>query len=113
MLRFEGDIVATVHSSFAAAYRTWFEVQGTAGILRVANLFRPQMSDIIELRRDDRVERIAVDGSASLFVREVEDFVAAALDGRVPALSLDESRTIAASLAALHRSVELRRPVQL
>ncbi len=113
LLRFSGHAVAMIHSSFRAAYRTWLEVAGTDGVMRVASPFKPGPREPIELQRGDRTETLWVDGSPVLFVRQVEDFVAAALDGRPPAVSLADSRGVAAALAALHRSVELRRPVQL
>lgn len=113
LLRFPSGVVATVHSSFRAAYRTWLEVAGAEGVLRVANPFKPAPEDGIELHRGDRVRRIRVAGSPALFVRQVEDFVAAALDGRAPAVSLQDSRGNAATLAALYASARTGRPVQL
>jgi predicted dehydrogenase len=113
MLRFPDQIVATIHSGFRAVYRTWLEITGLEGVVTVANPFKPSSREIIELRRGQSLETIAVEGSTLLFVREVEDFVAAALDGREPTLTLRESRTTAATLSALHRAAELGRPVQL
>lgn len=113
MLRFPNQVVATIHSGFRAAYRTWLEVSGADGVIAVPNPFKPSPKESIEIRRGQSVETIAVEGSSLLFVREVEDFVAAALDGREPTVTLRDSRTTAASLAALSRSAELGRPVQL
>ena len=81
--------------------------------MRVTSPYKPGPREPIELQRGDRAETVWVDGSSVLFVRQVEDFVAAALDGRSPVVSLADSRGVAAALAALHRSVELQRPVQL
>ena len=113
LLQFPGDIVATVHCSFRAAYRTWLEVTGADGVLRVENPFRPAATAEIELRRGEDVRRVRVDGSAALFVRQIDDFVAAALDGKTPALSLVESRGNAATLAALYASARSGMPVTL
>lgn len=113
LLRFPGDLTAAIHSSFRASYRTWLEIGGADGMMRVANLFKPGRREQIEVWRGDEVERIEVEGSSLLFVRQIEDVIAAALDGRAPALTLQDSRHIAASLAALHRSADLGRPVQL
>lgn len=104
LLRFPGGVVATVYSSFRAAYRTWLEVHGSEGVLRVSSPFRPAPLEEIEVRRGDDITRIAVEGSPALFVRQIDDFIGAALDGRPPAVSLAESRGNAASLAALHES---------
>jgi predicted dehydrogenase len=82
--------------------------------LRVANPFRPAVRDEIEWTRDGgAVRRVPVEGSPLLFVRMIEDFVAAALDGRPPAVSLADSRGNARALAALYRSAASRQPVQL
>jgi predicted dehydrogenase len=113
LLRFPGGVVATVHTSFRAPYRTSLEVSGSAGVLRVNNPFKPSPHEVIEVRRADSIEHIAVDGSPLLFVRQIEDFVTAALEGRAPAVSLAESRGNAAALAALAQSAQTGSPVQL
>jgi predicted dehydrogenase len=113
LLRFPGQLVAMIHSGFRAAYRTWLEVAGADGAIRVVNPFKPGPLDAIELRRGDRTETITVEGSPLLFVRQIDDFVAAVLDGRAPAMTLQESRGVAATLAAVHRSIEVQGPVQL
>ena len=113
LLRFPNGVIASVHSSFRAAYRMWLEVAGADGVLRVANPFKPAPRAEIEIQRGDETQRVAVDGSPVLFVRQVEDFIAAALDGRPSAVPLRESRGNAATLAALHRSARTGRVVQL
>jgi xylose dehydrogenase (NAD/NADP) len=104
VLQFPAGLAATVHSSFRADYRTWLEVNGTSGVLRVTNIFRPGLQEYIEVQREGDIERVAIDGSSALFVRQIEDFVAAALDGKTPAVSLVDSRGNAAALAALHQA---------
>ena len=113
MLQFPNDIVATVHSSFRAAYRTALDVGGTRGMLRVTNPFKPGVEEHLELQCGDDRHRIAVPGSPVLFVRMVEDFLAAVLDGRTPALPLRDSRGNAAALAALHAAARSGQTVQL
>ena len=113
LLRFPDNVVATIYSGFNAAYRTWLEVAGAEGALRATNPFKPGPVESIELHRDDRTQTIPVDGSPLLFVRQIDDFVGAALDGRPSAVTLRDSRGVAAALSALHRSAELQRPVQL
>ncbi|MDQ3438893.1 MAG: Gfo/Idh/MocA family oxidoreductase, partial [Planctomycetota bacterium] len=113
LLRFSRGIVATIHSSFRAAYRTWLEVAGADGVLGVASPFKPAAIETIELQRGDEVRQIIVEGSTQLFVRQIDDFVAAAIDGRPPTVSLADSRGNAAALAALHRSARSGRAVQL
>jgi D-xylose 1-dehydrogenase (NADP+, D-xylono-1,5-lactone-forming) len=113
LLRFPDGCVATIHSGFRSPYRSSLEVIGSDGRLHVANPVKPAPRDAIEVIRGDEVERVPVEGSPLLFVRMIEDFVAAALDGRPPAVSLSESRGNAAALAALLRSAATGQPVQL
>jgi D-xylose 1-dehydrogenase (NADP+, D-xylono-1,5-lactone-forming) len=113
LLRFPGPLVATIHCGFRAAYRTWLDVAGTDGAIHVSSPFKPGLRETIDVQRGDRSEIIAVEGSPLLFVRQIDDFVAAVLDGRAPAMSLQESRGVASTLAAVHRSVERQGPVQL
>ena len=113
LLRFPTNVVATVHSSFRAGYRTWLEVGGGDGVIRVANPFRPGPREEIELQRGDETRRLSVEGSPALFVRQIDDFVAAALDGKAPAVSLRESRGNTAALAALSESARTGRAVTI
>jgi D-xylose 1-dehydrogenase (NADP+, D-xylono-1,5-lactone-forming) len=104
LLQFASGAVATVHSSFRAPYRTWLELTGSRGVLTVDSPFKPAAEETITIRRGDEIHRATVEGSPLLFVRQIDDFVAAALDGRQPAVSLADSRGNAAALAALHTS---------
>jgi D-xylose 1-dehydrogenase (NADP+, D-xylono-1,5-lactone-forming) len=113
LLRFPAGAVATIHSSFRSSFRTWLEIGGKDGSIRVANPFKPGPREEIELQRGDQVQRIGVEGSPMQYVREIEDFVASALDGRPPVVSLLESRGNAAALAALHESARRSAPVSL
>ncbi len=113
LLRFAGDLTGTIYSSFRASFRTWLEVVGSDGILRVIHPFRSAPGEVIELTRGDQTERIIVEGSPLLFVRQIEDFAAAALEGRPQVMSLAESRGNAGVLAALHESARRGAPVQV
>ena len=113
LLRFATGVVATIQSGFRTPYRMWLDVGGTDGTLRCTSPFRPGPRDEIEWTRGGETRRVAVEGSTLLFVRMVEDFVAAALDGGTPAVSLADSRANAAALAALARSAATGLPVQL
>ena len=104
MLRFSGGATATIYSGFHAAYRTWLEIIGSEGALTVPNPFRPNPVETLELERQGRVENIEVAGSELLFLREVEDFEAAALDGVPQVISLAESHRTAHTLSALYVS---------
>lgn len=104
LLQFPAGVIGMVQSGFRSPYRTWLTVTGSDGTLHVARPFRPEPLDGFEIQRGDERSRIEVEGSPHLFVRMVEDFVAAALDGRAPAVSLADSRGNAATLAALYAS---------
>ena len=104
MLRFSGGATANIYAGFRTPYRTWLEVLGSDGALTVPNPFRPGRLETLELERKGAVERIGVDGSPEIFVREIEDFEAAVLDGAPPVVSLAESRRTIATLAALQAS---------
>jgi predicted dehydrogenase len=113
LLRFPRDIVATVHSSFRSEYRHWADVSGADAALHVTNPFKPGLQETVELRRGDVTQAVAVEGSPELFVRQIDDFVASALDRRPPKVSLAESRGNAAAIAALYESARAGVPVQI
>ncbi len=113
LLRFRSGIVAHIHSSFDAAYRTWLEVAGSDGVLRVEHPFKPSALEHVEIVRGDERQLLAVEGSPLLFVREIEDFVTAATEGRDPTVSLQESRGNAAALATLSRAARVGSVVQI
>jgi xylose dehydrogenase (NAD/NADP) len=101
MLRFRGGITANVYAGFRAAQRTWLEILGTGGGLTVPNPFRPSAAETLEIERDGVIERIEVEGSPALWVRQFENFAASVLDGAPSVVSLAESRRTAATLRAL------------
>ncbi|MFN2447053.1 MAG: Gfo/Idh/MocA family protein [Vicinamibacterales bacterium] len=113
LMRFPSGVVATIHSGFRTAYRTWVELAGEDGVMRVPNPFKPGTREDIELQRQDVARRVAVEGSLELFVREVADFVASVQDGRDPVVSLTESQGNAAALQALHESARMGKPVSV
>ena len=104
MLRFDQGMTANIYAGFRSEYRTWLELLGSGGAMTVPNPFRPGPLERIEIERGGRVERIDVAGSAGIFVNQVADFEARILDGAPAVVSLTESRTTAATLAALYAS---------
>jgi predicted dehydrogenase len=113
LLRFPGALMATVHSSFRSRYRTWLEVGGHEGVLQMSEPFKPSTQVDIVVTRGDESRTIRVEGPAMLYVRQIEDFVAAVFDGRTPPVSLEESRGNAAALAALYASARAGTPVKI
>jgi predicted dehydrogenase len=114
LLRFPTGVSATVHAGFRSSYRTWLEIHGRDGVMRLHEPFRPAQTAHIELRRRDEPARLLpVEGSAVLFVRLAEDFVLAVLGGRDSVVPLSDSRGNAAALSALHASALTGRPVTI
>jgi xylose dehydrogenase (NAD/NADP) len=106
MLHFDGGMTASIYASFRAEHRTWLEVLGTKGVMTVPNPFRPGPLEHIELARGGKTERIPVEGSPLLFLRQVEDFEARILDAAPAVVTLDESRRTATTLVALYQSAD-------
>jgi len=91
------------HSGFRAAYDTHMRVAGTDGILDVPRPYRPDTECHVVLHRGSTSERIDTGGSAP-FVDEVRDLEDAALGLKAPAVPLEESRQLAATIVAIHES---------
>jgi xylose dehydrogenase (NAD/NADP) len=111
VVEFTGGATANIYSGFRAPYRTWLEILGTEGALRVPNPFKPRASETIELERPTGIQRIEVTGSTLLFQREIEDFIASVLDGKPQVVTLADSRVTAATLCALYQSAREGRAV--
>jgi predicted dehydrogenase len=93
----------TFHTGFRAAYETHMHIVGTDGVLDVPRPFRPDVDSHVVLHRRDHVERIDTGGNAP-FVDEVRDMEDAVLGVKPPPVPLDESRTLAATIVAIHES---------
>jgi xylose dehydrogenase (NAD/NADP) len=104
LLRFPGDRTAAVHAGFRAPYRTWLEITGSEGWMSVPNPFKPGPLEVITLERLGERRSVEVTGSPLQFVRQIDDFIGAVLDGTPPRVSLAESRRVAVALAALAAS---------
>lgn len=102
-LHFADGVIAQVVSSFTAPFRTEVEVIGTEGRLLVARPFKPLEQDVIELTRGDEVERIDVEGPP-LYQGQVDDLADAALSGRPPVVTLEDSLDNTDTLTALLES---------
>jgi predicted dehydrogenase len=112
-LRFPGEVLAQIDCGFAAPFRTPIEVVGSEGVLRVARSFKPGPREVLELWRGESLEEVVVEGAEELYLGEVADLEAIALDGAAPALSLSDSRGNVAAITALLRSAREGRTVSL
>jgi xylose dehydrogenase (NAD/NADP) len=112
LLRFAGDVLATIDCGLDLAARDELEVTGTGGVLWLDDPWHSR-SPAIELRRPDgSVERIAVE-PLDPYACELEDFAAAVAGERAPrygrADALGQTRTI----AALYASAESNEPMEV
>jgi predicted dehydrogenase len=90
-------------AGFRAAYDTHMHIVGTEGTLDVPRPYRPDIDSHIVLRRGDEIQRIDTAGNAP-FVDEVRDIEDAVLGMKPPPVALEESRTLAATIVAIHES---------
>jgi predicted dehydrogenase len=109
-MRFPNDIHMQFDSGFRSPSRSHIEIVGTQGTLNISNPFKPNHKDKIELQRGDKIEVIKIKGQ-ELYLGEVEDMCDAILSGKIPRVSLADSRANTAAILALLESVRLGKPV--
>ncbi|GAB5518749.1 MAG: Gfo/Idh/MocA family oxidoreductase [Rhodothermales bacterium] len=101
-MRFPGGVLAQFDCGFQAPFRMEMELVGTEGRMVLPKAFKPgEDTPILIYRGDDAPEAIDVPGNL-LYLDEVDDLVAAVLDGRPPLLSLAESRTNVEAITRLY-----------
>jgi D-xylose 1-dehydrogenase (NADP+, D-xylono-1,5-lactone-forming) len=111
-LRFPGDVFAQFDASFRSPYRTFIELVGTTGSLRVPIPFQSNKEAVLQLMQDEKSEIIPTPGP-DRYLLEVDNFAAAILEGQPPRISLAHSRANVATLAALLQSAREHRPISL
>jgi predicted dehydrogenase len=111
-LLFPGGLVAAVDCGFGAHFRTWMEASGRDAVMTIDTPFKPGTDASLRLTRGDLRETVTVAGSP-LYLGEVEDLEAAALDGRRPAVSLADTRGNTAALVAIHDAARSGRTVEV
>jgi xylose dehydrogenase (NAD/NADP) len=113
-LRYRDGTLAAFDSSFEVPYRTWAEVVGTQGVLRVDHPWRPSLSGraAIQLIRGDDIEMLAVE-DVDPYLCEVQAMENCVLDGADPILSLTATREIVASIVALYESARTGESVRI
>src|SRR5664280_3568416 len=105
LLRFPGDVLATIDCGLDLAARDELEVTGTRGALWLDDPWHAR-SPVIELRRaDGSVERIAVE-ALNPYACELEDFAAAVAGERPPRYGREDALAQARVIAALYASAE-------
>jgi D-xylose 1-dehydrogenase (NADP+, D-xylono-1,5-lactone-forming) len=110
-MRFDGDVLATFDCGTALPERDELEVIGSDGSLFLDDPWHCNVP-VIELRRDGKVERIALERVDS-YRLELEN-VSDAIDGKAELLLGDDDAVgQARALEALHRSAESGEAVRL
>ena len=109
LLRFPGDVLATIDCGLDMSAREELEVTGTHGVIRLPDPWRAR-SPVIELRgADGSLERIAVE-PRDAYTCELEDF-AAAVDGEsLRRYGREDALAQARALSALHESADANQP---
>lgn len=107
-----GGVLAQIDCGFRAPHRVWFEVVGSEGAIEVRRPWRPEPDQPLVLRRGDATEEVATPGEDK-YLLEIEDLADAALLGRPPRVTLDETRGNTATLLALLESARTGHPIRL
>ncbi len=112
LLRFAGDVLATIDCGFDLAARDELEVTGTHGVLWLDDPWHSR-NPAIELRRaDGSVERIAVE-QLDPYACELQDFAAAVAGERAPRYGREDAIAQARTIAALYTSAETNQPTEV
>jgi predicted dehydrogenase len=99
------DIIAQFDSSLRAPLRMHMEIVGSGGIITVPQPFKPgAQSQILIGESFEKSETIEIDGFEELYVGEIEDMADAALEGKTPRISHEDSRNNVKVIQALLRS---------
>ena len=110
-LEFPGDVLAQFDCGFRLPDRDELEVLGTEGSLFLDDPWHCRRP-VIEIRRDDGVEEIALEPVDS-YRLELENLADAIRGEAAPLLSREESVAQARGIEALYRSAESGEPVAL
>ncbi len=112
LLRFAGDVLATIDCGLDLAARDELEVTGTHGVLWLDDPWHCR-SPAIELRRaDGSVERVAVE-PLDPYACELQDFAAAVAGARAPRYGREDAFAQARTIAALYASAEASQPTEV
>ncbi len=111
LLRFSGDVLATIDCGFDLAARDELEVTGTEGVLWLDDPWHSR-DPVMELRRAGAVERIEVE-RRDPYACELEDFAAAVAAERAPRFGRGDAVAQAQAIAALYASAESNEPTEV
>ena len=112
MLRFDNGVRADFDCGFRSPVRSFIEIVGDEGVLRIPNAFKPGPREAVTLTKDGSSRDIQIDGE-DLYQGEVDDMADAILQGKPPRVSLKDSRGNVATIVALLQSARQGRPVPI
>lgn len=111
ILKFSDDRTATFDCGFTLPLRGWMEIVGTAGTIRVPDMWLPPDPAIYEIQREGgQTETVSVAGHDQI-VHMLEDFGNAVLAKRDPQPSPEEAIKTNRVMDALMRSVREGREI--
>jgi D-xylose 1-dehydrogenase (NADP+, D-xylono-1,5-lactone-forming) len=102
-LRFPGDVIGRIDSSFTQPKRQRLEAVGEEGVVVLEAPWRADWGGDLLVEREDGVERIPVP-TADPFKLELENFAAAARGEQPPLLGRDDALGQARVIDAIYRS---------
>lgn len=111
-MRFQDGVYAQFDSGFQTPVRMLMEIVGSEATLNIPNPFKPGFENEVYLTRDEKTETIKIPGG-ELYGGEVQDLCDAVLYGKVPLVSLEDSRRNTAVLVAFLESARSGKPVLL
>jgi predicted dehydrogenase len=111
LLRFSGDVLATIDCGLDLAARDELEVTGTDGVLWLDDPWHSR-DPVIELRRAGDVERIELE-QRDPYGCELEDFAAAVAGEREPRFGRDDAVAQSRTIAALYASAAVNEPTEV
>ncbi|MFN8382827.1 MAG: Gfo/Idh/MocA family oxidoreductase [Anaerolineales bacterium] len=111
-MRFGNGIHAQFDSGFKSPSRSFLEIVGNEGILKIPDPFKPGKKSELILIRGDKEEKIKINGT-ELYLGEVEDMCDSILLNKPPRISLGDSRGNIAVILAFIDSVNQKNPVSL
>ncbi|HWI70868.1 MAG TPA: Gfo/Idh/MocA family oxidoreductase [Baekduia sp.] len=104
LLRFDGDVLATIDCAFVGPHRSELEAIGEDGSLRLLDPWHAH-EPVIEVRRDDGAERIEAQ-RANSYALQIADVEAAARGERAPLLGREDALGQARAIEALYAAAE-------
>ena len=111
-IRFPGDIFAQFDCGFQSPFRSYMELIGTKGSMRIPLPFQADQDSVIQVMQGDKSDIVPTPG-ADRYLLEVEDMADAILQGKAPRVSLADSRQNVAAILALLQSAREGRPISL